>query len=312
MDKSEEAKIVEIKEPRDDEYKEVAWALPKVGEKFAPIWINRGKVRDEDVRFEILYNGICHSDCHIGNNDTHSTIYPCVPGHEILGRVTEVGKNVKKFKIGDNIGVGCFVGACMECKQCKDGEEQYCDKGMVLTYNGERNYNQVGGAQDLPTFGGYSASHVVHQHFVVRIPDALPLEKAAPILCAGITLYDPLKHWGATSGKKMTIGVVGIGGLGTMGIKLSKALGHNVVAISSSDKKEALAKEKGATHFCVSTNKESMEANAGLCDLILNTVSAEHDINLYMPLLAKSGVMVQLGVAFIPHQVSQLPLMFKR
>lgn len=209
-----------------------------------------------------------------------------------MGRVTEVGKNVTKFKPGDHVGVGCMVGACLECSQCKNGDEQYCMSGMVGTYNGDRRYGLVGGAQDLPTFGGYSASHVVHQHFVVRIPDGLPLDKAAPIMCAGITMYDPLKHWGATSGKKMTVGIIGIGGLGTMGVKIARALGHDVMAISTSANKESLAREKGATHFCVSTDPASIQANSGLCDLILNTISAGHDINTYLPLLAKSGTIV--------------------
>jgi len=176
MDPAAGAIQKEIKEPRDDEYREVAWAIPKFGEKFTPTWINRGKVRDDDVKFEMLYNGICHTDCHIGLNHMHRTMYPCVPGHELLGKVVEVGKNVTKFKAGDHIGVGCMVGACLDCKQCKNGDEQYCMSGMIGTYNGDRKYDLVGGDQDLPTFGGYSASHVVHQHFVVKIPEGLPLD----------------------------------------------------------------------------------------------------------------------------------------
>ena len=159
---------------------------------------------------------------------------------------------------------------------------------MVFTYNGEKTYSRIGGNQELKTFGGYSASNVVHERFVCKIPDGIPLENAAPILCAGITMYDPMRHWGATKGKKMTIGIIGVGGLGTMGVKLAKALGHDVVAISTSAGKESLAKEKGATHFVVSTDQESVKACAGKCDLILNTVSANHDLNVYMPLLAKS------------------------
>lgn len=173
-------------------------------------------------------------------------------------------------------------------------------------------YDMVGGDKDLQTFGGYSGSHVVHQHFVCKIPEGLPLEKAAPILCAGITMYDPLRHWGATKGVKMTIGIIGIGGLGTMGIKLAKALGHDVVAISTSADKEQMAREKGATHFCVSTNPDSMNAHKGKCDLILNVVSANHDLNTYMPLLAKSGTLVQMGLAPAPHAIGQLGLMFNR
>ena len=185
-----------------------------------------------------------------------------------------------------------MVDSCLDCSQCKNGDEQYCLKGRTGTYNAARTHGRVPGNQELKTFGGYSGSHVANQHFVIKIPDGIPIEAAAPILCAGITMYDPLRHWGATAGKKMTIGVVGIGGLGTMGIKLSKALGHDVVAISTSANKEALAKEKGATHFCVSKDPESIKAHAGLCDLILNTVGADHDVNTYFPLLNKSATIV--------------------
>lgn len=220
------------------------------------------------------------------------TTYPVVPGHELLGRVVEIGPKVTKFKIGDNVGVGCFIDACLNCPRCKDGEEQYCDNGRVFTYNGDKIHSRIGGNQETKTHGGYSASNVVHEDFVLKIPDGIPLENAAPILCAGITMFDPLKHWGATLGKKMTIGIIGIGGLGTMGIKIANALGHDVVAISTNKTKEHIAREKGASHFVVSTDPESIKTNAGKCDLILNTVSVNHDLNSYMPLLAKSGTLV--------------------
>ena len=276
------------------------------------MWINRGVCGDDHVKLELLYSGICHTDCHIGKNHLGNTRYPCVPGHELIGRVTEVGKNVTKFKVGDNVGVGCMVDTCLECPQCLQGDEQYCHKGKCGTYNGNRKYGRVPGNQDLPTYGGYTASNVVHQHFVFSIPDSIPLELAAPILCAGITMYDPLKQWGATKGHKMVIGIVGIGGLGTMGIKIAKALGHDVVAISTSAAKKEMATAKGATHFVVSTDPESVKAHAGMCNLVLNTISADHDVNTYMPLLAKGGVMCELGLSMKPHTISQLPLIFNR
>lgn len=182
---------------------------------------------------------------------------------------------------------------------------------MTGTYNGNKQHGRVGGNQNTKTFGGYTGSNVVHEDFVIKIPEGMDITKAAPILCAGITMYSPLNHWGCKAGGK-TVGIVGIGGLGTMGIKLAKALGNNVIAISTSNKKEALAKEKGATGYVVSTDPESIKQNAGTCDLILNTVSAEHDVNTYVPLLAKQGTIVQLGLTLNPHPVSQLPLMFNR
>jgi uncharacterized zinc-type alcohol dehydrogenase-like protein len=183
---------------------------------------------------------------------------------------------------------------------------------MTGTYNGDKKYGRVGGNQESKTQGGYSESHTVHEHFVNIIPDNLPLDKAGPIMCAGITLYSPIKHWGGLSGKKMTIGVVGIGGLGTMGIKIAKALGHDVVAISTSANKEAIAKEKGATHFVVSTDPESMATMKGKINLILSTISANHDINLYMSLLAKKGTIVEMGLVLKPHSVGPIGLMYQR
>lgn len=183
---------------------------------------------------------------------------------------------------------------------------------MTGTYGGDRKHKRVPGNQELKTFGGYSQFNVVHQHFVCRVPEGIPQETVGPILCAGITMYSPLKHWGAMDGKKMKIGIIGVGGLGTMGIKIAAALGHDVVAISTSPKKEEIAKKKGATHFCVSTDPESVKANANSCDLILNTVSANHDLNVYIPLLVKNGTLVQLGAALAPHPVCQVPLMMER
>ena len=199
----------------------------------------------------------------------------------MAGIVVEVGSSVQKFKVGDKVGVGVIHDCCMECEMCKEGEEQYCEKGMVEAYDSGKNKSygsHIGGNLEVHTLGGYSGSVVLHERFVLKIPDSMPLEKVGPLLCAGITVYDPLRQWGATTGKPMTIGVAGIGGLGTMGIKLAKSLGHRVVAISSTAQKEALAKEKGADSFVVSTEWKSMNAEEGKIDIILNTISAKHSI----------------------------------
>ncbi len=187
-----------LPEPLDSEYKEVAWAIPKLGEKIAPIWISRPKVFGHQVKFEMLFCGICHSDTHVGKNELGGCVYPFVGGHELLGRVTEVGPDVTKVKVGDYCAVGCMVDSCLNCESCKEGEEQYCDLGLTGTYNGVRKHGRVGGNQNLRTHGGYSGSQVTHEHFIVKIPDGMDLEKASPILCAGITMYSPLRYWGFT------------------------------------------------------------------------------------------------------------------
>jgi len=262
---------------------------------------------------EILFSGICHSDVHVGQNDFGSTQYPCVPGHEILGKVKEIGDKVTKFKVGDLVGVGCFVDSCRECAECKSNNENYCLKGMTGTYNAPKTHGGVAGNQEGKTWGGYAASHTVHEHFCHQIPEGLPLEKVAPILCAGITMYEPLKHWGATvPGVKMVIGVAGIGGLGTMGVKIAKALGHEVVAISQSMKKEKLAKEKGADYYVASSDPESVKNCPVKCNLILNTVSVDHDVNTYLPLLRNGGTIIQLGLCTKPLNISPLILMSQK
>lgn len=297
-------------EPLENEYKEVAWGMPKQGEKFAPMWINRHNIAVKDVKFDVLYCGICHSDCLLGQNPIGTTSFPFVPGHEFIGRVTEVGSEVTKFKAGDLVGVGCYVDSCNECASCEEGEENYCEKGNVLSINAEKKYKRVGGNPATRTQGGYSGSHVVNEHFAIKFPENVDLERAAPIMCGGITMFDPLKHWGyLNSEKKKTVGVVGIGGLGTFGIKLAAAMGHTVVAVSTTAKKEQMAKDKGAHHFVVSTDPESIKSMAGKVDLILNTVSADHDLNVYLPLLAKNGTIVQIGVALKPHPIMQFVLM---
>jgi uncharacterized zinc-type alcohol dehydrogenase-like protein len=271
-------------------------------------------VGDFDVRFEMKYCGICHSDCHIGNNDLGGCTYPVVTGHELVGTVVEVGPKVTKFQVGDNVGVGCFVDACLECEYCKAGDEQYCNQkgGCTWTYNSPKVHGNYGGNPETITYGGYSGSNTVHERFVIKLPDGLPLEKAGPLMCAAITLYDPLKHWGALEKKNMTIGIIGIGGLGTMGIKLAKAMGQKVYAISTSANKEQMAKEKGADGFVVSTDPASMAANAASCDLIISTVSSAHEVAPYLSLLKTNGTIVELGLVTQPHTVSQLPLVFQR
>ena len=303
-----------IPAPRDDEYPEVAWGINKCGEDFSPITINRPKVGANDVKVDMHYCGICHTDVHIALNHLGGTMYPIVPGHELVGVVEEVGAAVTKVKVGDKVGIGCLCDACFNCSSCKKGEEQYCQvDGWCHIYNDKKKYGHIGGNPDTQTFGGYSGSQVLHEHFIMKVPDALPLEQAGPLLCAGITMWDPLRHWGATKGdKKMTIGIIGVGGLGTMGIKLAHHLGHRVVAISTSASKEAMAKSKGADAFVVSTDPASLAAEARSCDLILNTVAAAHDLNTYTSLLAESGTLVQLGVIGTPHSVNQLGLIMQR
>jgi len=248
----------------------------------------------------MLYCGICHSDCLSASAPGRRCQFPFIGGHELLGRVTEIGPLVTKFKVGDNVGVGCLVDSCLDCKSCKDGNENYCDKGgFTGTYNGVRTrHSRVRGHPESKTWGGYSGSHVVDERFVSKIPDSLPLEVASPLLCAGITTYMPIKDNGGCDGVKMTIGVIGIGGLGTMAIKIARALGHDVIAVSSSKAKEQMAKDKGATHFCVSKDPESIASFAGKVNILISTVSATHDMGLYLPLVAKSGVYVAIGLQF--------------
>lgn len=297
----------------DNEYREMAWGKQNYGMKFEPMWINRGKVQGpHDVKVEILYCGICHSDLHLVENHLAETMYPIVPGHEIAGVVAEVGSGVTKVKVGDRVGVGVSADSCLECEMCENLEEQYCLNGKsVHTYNDKKRYGHIPGNQEERTFGGYSGSYTLHEHFVFLIPDAMDLKVVGPVLCAGITLFDPMRHWGATK-KKMTIGVIGIGGLGTMGIKLAAALGHKVVAVSTSVNKKQMAMEKGATDFVVSKDPESMKAYHGTIDLLLNCVSVVHELSFYLPLLKYNGTMVMLGIMSDDHTINHMDLMGNR
>ena len=310
-----------IPEPTDNEYREVAWGKTSPTSPHTPLLINRGKVTgspiNKFVNFELIYCGICHSDIHSGENDFGSSVYPFVAGHELLGKVTAVGPDVTRVAIGDVIGVGCFVDSCLNCNSCKADAEQYCEKGMVGTYNGDKSKHGRVPGQDGKTMGGYSGSHTVHEHFIIKIPPNCPLEKTAPLMCAAITMYSPLNHWGCiNSPTKKTIGIIGVGGLGTMGIRIANALGHTIVAVSRRSDKAALAKQKGA-HYHVASLTMTDDDSAALmdvpkCDLILNTVSANHDLNVYLPLLASNGVIVQIGLGMQPHPINQLKLIVKR
>ena len=258
---------------------------------------------------------------HVGENALGGAIFPMVPGHEMIGKVTHVGPDVTTVSVGDNVGVGVMIDSCLDCRRCDDGEENYCENGKcTLTYNTMKGrYEQYGkhshflGNPETQNFGGYSGSNVVHQHFVVKIPDGINLEAAGPLLCAGLTMWDPLLHWGAVDGgKTMSIGIIGVGGLGTMGIKMAKALGHRVVAISTTAKKESLCKAKGADVFICSKSPEQMASAESTLDLVLNTVSAPHEVQMYLPLLKTNGTIVQLGLVDKPHAIKQIPLLMKR
>lgn len=270
-----------------------------------PMQITRRAPGAHDVQIDIAFCGICHSDLHQVRAEWTDTQFPCVPGHEIVGRVTAVGDHVQGFQIGDLVGIGCIVDSCKHCAECDEGLENYCD-GMVGTYNGS--------TPDDPgwTLGGYSEQIVVHERYVLRIrhPEA-QLAAVAPLLCAGITTYSPLRHWQAGPGKK--VGVVGIGGLGHMGIKLAHAMGAHVVAFTTSESKRAAAKALGADEVVVSRHAEEMAAHAGSLDFILNTVAAPHDLDAFLQLLKRDGTMTLVGAPATPHPSPQVfDLIMKR
>lgn len=262
----------------------------------------------EDVVIEIRYAGVCHSDLHVVRNDLGNTRYPIVPGHEIAGVVTAVGDNVRGFKVGDRVGVGCMVDSCRVCAPCRAGEEQYCVPGMTQTY-GSRDPKGEPVGQAI-TQGGYSTAIVVDQNYVLRIPDSLPLDAAAPLLCAGITTYSPLRHWKVGPGSR--VAVIGLGGLGHMAVKLAAAMGAEVTVLSTSDRKRADAERMGARHFLINSDKAAMQAAAESFDLIINTVSATHEIASHVNLLAKDGTMVMLGLSTEGLPVYALGLLWRR
>lgn len=264
-----------------------AYASQSQGATPSPWQYEPREPRPDDVSIKIRYCGVCHTDIHFVNNDWGMTQYPVVPGHEIIGEVTEVGTEVKKFQVGDMVGVGCLVDSCRECAPCEHGLEQYCSEGPVFTYNGmDRHDGRV-------TYGGYAEGILVSDRFVVRVPEGLDPASAAPILCAGITTYSPLKYAGLKSGDR--VGVIGMGGLGHMGIKFAKAMGAEVTLFTRSEGKVEEAKRNGADHVVISTENDQMKSAAGSLNVILDTVPVEHDFNPYLTTLKLDGKYFLLG-----------------
>ena len=265
----------------------LGYAAPSAKAELAPYQFERRDIRADDVVIEILYCGICHSDVHHVNNDWGVTTYPIVPGHEIIGRVVNVGLDVTRFKPGDHVGVGCMVDSCQHCSACQQGLEQYCEEGPTLTFDNLDRHDQ------MRTFGGYSEKIIVREKFVLRIPEGLDLKGVGPLLCAGITSWSPLRYWRVREGTN--VGVVGLGGLGHMMLKLAKALGANVTLFSRSPGKEQDAHLLGADNVVISTDTNQMAAVNNKFDLIIDTVPYAHDINPYMPSLAINGTLVIVG-----------------
>jgi uncharacterized zinc-type alcohol dehydrogenase-like protein len=269
----------------------------------APFSFDRREPRENDVTIDIKFCGICHSDIHSARDEWGGSIYPMVPGHEIAGLVTAVGSKVTKFKVGDRVGVGCFVDSCRHCSECQRDLEQYCAQGLVLTYNGREH-------DGTPTYGGYSDKIVVDENYVLRLPANLPLDASAPLLCAGITLYSPLRHWQAGPGKNVAI--IGLGGLGHMGVKIAHAMGAQVTVLSQSWKKQDDAKRLGADRFYATSEPSTFSRLTRSFDLIINTVSAAIDWNAYLELLKVDGTLVVLGAPDRPVPVSAFSLLMGR
>ncbi len=269
--------------------------------------IERREVQPKDVKIDIYYCGVCHSDLHTARNDWGGSVYPVVPGHEIVGKVLQIGSDVTKFKVGDLVAVGCMVDSCRTCHSCEQDLEQFCENGFTGTYNSKDKY-----FEDVKTFGGYSESVVVDEHFVLRLPENLDMAAAAPLLCAGITTWSPLKHWNVTENSK--VAVVGLGGLGHMAIKLAKGLGAEVSLFSRTPGKTDDAKQLGADHVIISTDEEQMKSVSNKFDLIIDTVPYEHDINPYMNTLTLDGTLVLVGLIgeFENNAVSTRPMIYKR
>ncbi len=271
----------------------------------APLTVNRRDPGEFDVEIEILYCGVCHSDLHFARNEWGFTQYPAVPGHEIVGRVARLGGGVTKYQAGDLVGVGCMVDSCRSCASCREGLEQYCDGGFAgQTYGGFEPVLQE------PSKGGYAERIVVDENFVLRIPANLDPAAAAPLLCAGITLYSPLRHWGAGPGKK--VGIIGLGGLGHMGVKLAHAMGAETALFTTSTNKTEDARRLGATHVILSKDEAEMAKHAESFDLIIDTVAAAHDLSPYFNTLKREATMVQVGAPDKPLPFNVFPLLIKR
>ena len=278
------------------------YAVHSQTDKLAPWNFERRNVGPKDVLIEILFSGICHSDIHQVRSEWGPARYPMVPGHEIVGRITEVGSDVTKFKVGQLAGIGCMVDSCKECPTCKGGQEQFCEKGETVW-----TYNSVERDKTTPTYGGYSNKIVCTEEFVVSVSEKLPLAGVAPLLCAGITTYSRIKRWGITKGHK--VAVLGLGGLGHMAVKFAVAFGADVTVLSTSPSKEEDAKKLGAHHFVVTTDPEQVKAAKGTFDFILDTVSAEHDFNMYLSLLRTDGTHICVGVPPKPAEIAAFSLL---
>src|SRR5450830_1766782 len=279
-----------------------AWAAPSAKAPLVPHPITRREPGPRDVQIEILYCGVCHSDVHQVRDEWGGSIFPMVPGHEIVGRVTKVGASVSKVKVGDLAGVGCMVDSCLACDPCKRDLEQFCQKGAAFTYNGTEMDRKT------PTYGGYSTQVVVTERFTLKVPTGLDLASAAPLLCAGITTYSPLRRWNCKPGDR--VGVVGLGGLGHMAVKLAASMGAEVTMLSTSRAKEADARRLGAHDFELTSDPKSLKKLIGRLDLIIDTVSVEHDLNTYLGLLRTEGTMVLIGVPTTPAPVAATSLIF--
>src|SRR5579872_3788303 len=282
------------------------YGVPDAKSKVAPFSFQRREVRPRDIQIEILFCGVCHSDLHTVRNEWQNSIYPVVPGHEIVGRVTKVGSEVRRFKVGDLAGVGCIVDSCRQCANCKEGFEQFCDgpTGFTGTYNSE---DKISGG---PTFGGYSNFIVVDQDFVLTIPKNLDPAGVAPLLCAGITTFSPLRHWKVGKGQK--VGIVGLGGLGHMGLKLAHAFGAHVALFTTSPNKKEDALRLGASEVILSKSEDEMQKHVNSFDFILDTVSADHDVNPYLNLLKRDATLVLVGAPENPQPVEPFSVIFKR
>lgn len=281
-----------------------SYAAQNAGSTLAPFDIERREPGPRDVEIEILYCGVCHTDIHFVNNDWGISMFPMVPGHEIIGRVVAVGDQVKKFKTGDMAGVGCLVDSCRDCENCNDGLEQHCLNGAVYTYSG---YEKDG---KTVTQGGYSAKIVVEERFVLKVSEKLPPEKAAPLLCAGITTYSPLKQWNVGKGSK--VGIIGLGGLGHMAVKFAASFGADVTVLSTSKSKKEDAEKLGAHNFVLTTDEEQVKSVEGKLDFILDTLSAPHDYNFYLAMLKTGGKLVCVGLPVEPLQVPAFNIVFSR
>jgi len=306
-DTSSATAVQDKTQPANKTFAAKAYSARSKTSVLAPDSIQRREPRPQDIQIEILYCGVCHSDLHQVRNewvDFMPTVYPCVPGHEIVGRVVKVGSAVKKFKEGDIAAVGCMVDSCGVCPSCREGVEQFCDGPATFTYNGED--KQIGGV----TYGGYSESIVVTEAFALKVPKQLDLAATAPLLCAGITTYSPLRHWNVKKGQK--VGIVGLGGLGHMGLKFAHAFGANVVLFTTSPNKTADALRLGADEVVLSKNEAEMQKHLASFDFILDTVSGEHDLNPYIDLLKRDGTLTLVGAPPTPSPIKTIGLLFKR